>query len=109
MQQVVTHFRLVADERARLTREIHDSLMQGFAGVVYQLEAAVRQFDSAPQASKQRLARAIDQADRSLTETRHTIQCMRIPALENSTLPEALSAVAKQLTEGDFGRCFIWM
>ena len=63
MQQVVTHFRLVADERARLTREIHDSLMQGFAGVVYQLEAVVRQIDSAPQASKQRLERAIDQAD----------------------------------------------
>lgn len=97
---VVSRFQLIAQERARLTRELHDSLLQGFAGVVYQLEAVARQFDTAPEASKQRLERAIDQADQALLEARRTILSMRLPALENSTLPEALSAIAARLTEG---------
>ena len=97
---VVSRFRLIAQERARLTRELHDSLLQGFAGVVYQLEAAARQLDTAPEAGKQRLERAIDQADQTLQEARLTILSMRLPELENSTLPEALSAIAARLTEG---------
>ena len=70
-----------------------------FRSVVYQLEAVARQFETAPAASKQRLERAIEQADHSLEEARRTISAMRLPALENSTLPEALSAIAAQLTE----------
>jgi signal transduction histidine kinase/ligand-binding sensor domain-containing protein len=100
VRSVVARLQAIAQERARLTRELHDSLLQGFAGVVYQLEAVARQFDTAPAISKQRLERAIEQADQSLQEARRTISSMRLPALENNTLPEALSAIAAQLTEG---------
>jgi ligand-binding sensor domain-containing protein/two-component sensor histidine kinase len=100
VRRVVTRFRLIAQERTRVTRELHDSLLQGFSGVVLQLEAAARQFESNPGVSKQRLERAIDQADHSLTEARRTIMSMRLPALENHSLPEALSAVGSQATEG---------
>jgi signal transduction histidine kinase len=99
VRSVVSRLQVVAQERARLMRELHDSLLQGFAGVIYQLEAVARQFETAPHISKQRLERAIEQADRSLLEARRTILSTRLPALENSTLPEALSAIAAQLTE----------
>src|ERR1017187_2821867 len=84
VRRVVSRLQLIAQERARLTRELHDSLLQGFVGVVYQLEAVARQFETAPAASKQRLERAIEQADHSLQEARRTILAMRLPALENS-------------------------
>jgi ligand-binding sensor domain-containing protein len=100
VRRLVSRFQLVAQERARVTRELHDSLLQGFSGVVYQLEAAARLFESNPELSKERLERAIDQADRSLGETRRTIMSMRLPALEDHTLPEALSAIGAQLTKG---------
>jgi ligand-binding sensor domain-containing protein/signal transduction histidine kinase len=100
VQRLVSRFQLVAQERARVTRELHDSLLQGFSGVVYQLEAAARLFASNPELSKERLERAINQADQSLGETRRTIMSMRLPALENHTLPEALSAIGAQLTKG---------
>jgi ligand-binding sensor domain-containing protein len=100
VRRLVSRFQLVAQERARVTRELHDSLLQGFSGVVYQLEAAARLFDSNPELSKERLERAISQADQSLGETRRTIMSMRLPALENHTLPEALSAIGAQLTKG---------
>ena len=100
MRRTVSRLQLIAAERVRFSRELHDSLLQGFSGVVYLLEAAARQFDAAPEVSKQRLERALDQADQSLREARQMIVSMRIPALENSTLPEALRATMAQMVSG---------
>jgi ligand-binding sensor domain-containing protein/signal transduction histidine kinase len=100
VRRVVSRLQLITAERIRFSRELHDSLLQGFAGVVYLLEAAALQFEAAPELSKQRLERAIDQADRSLREARQMIVSMRIPALENSTLPEALRSTAAQMVSG---------
>ena len=97
VRRVVARLQLIAAERVRFSRELHDSLLQGFSGVVFLLEAAVRQFEAAPVVSKQRLERALDQADQSLREAREMIVSMRIPALENSTLPEALRTTVTQM------------
>jgi signal transduction histidine kinase len=100
VRRVVSRLQLIAAERVRFGRELHDSLLQGFSGVVFLLEAAARQFDTAPGMAKQRLDRAIDQADRSLREAREMIVSMRIPALENSTLPDALRTTAAEMVFG---------
>jgi ligand-binding sensor domain-containing protein/two-component sensor histidine kinase len=101
VERLKRRFRLAAQERARVTREMHDTLLQGFAGVVYQLDAASRQFDTHPDASRDRLHKALDQADNALTEARRTLQDMRLPVLEDSTLPEALQDVgAKAVDSG---------
>jgi len=99
-RQLRSRFELVLQERSRLTRDLHDTLLQGFAGVLYQLEAAWRQFDNAPEQSRQKLERALEQADQSLREARHAISFLRLPAVENSTLPEALLVAGKQFTDG---------
>ena len=100
VRRVVSRLQLIAAERVRFSRELHDSLLQGFSGVVYLLEAAARQFEAAPELSKQRLERALDQADQSLREARQMIVSMRIPALDNSTLPEALRTTTAQMVSG---------
>jgi signal transduction histidine kinase/ligand-binding sensor domain-containing protein len=97
VRRVVSRLQLITAERVRFGRELHDSLLQGFSGVVFLLEAAARQFETAPEAAKQRLERAIDQADRSLREAREMIASMRIPALENNTLPEALQTTVLEM------------
>jgi ligand-binding sensor domain-containing protein/signal transduction histidine kinase len=100
VRRVVSRLQLITAERIRFSRELHDSLLQGFAGVVYLLEAAARQFEAAPELSKKRLERALDQADQSLREARQMIVSMRIPALENSTLTEALRTTTTQMVSG---------
>jgi signal transduction histidine kinase len=100
MRRVVARVQLIGAERARVSRELHDSLLQGFAGVVYLLEAAARQFETTPKVSRQRLDQALDQADQSLREARQMIVSMRIPALENSTLVEALRGTMEQMVCG---------
>jgi signal transduction histidine kinase/ligand-binding sensor domain-containing protein len=99
LRRVQDRFRLILQERTRLARDLHDTLLQGFAGVVYQLDAATRQLDTAPQEGRERLARALDQADQSLREARQAISSMRVPAIENNTLPEAIRRAGAQITE----------
>ena len=100
IQQLRGRFRLVLAERARVTRELHDTLLQGFAGVVYQLEAARRQLTNSPAAGRQRIERALEQADQSLKEAREALSCIRLSALENCSLPEALGTAARQILDG---------
>jgi signal transduction histidine kinase len=100
VHRLTQRFELVAQERARMTREIHDSLLQGFAGVIFQLDAAWRQFDSAPEQSKQTLESALDRADQAMREARHVLSTMRQPALEDRSLPEAIQEIGKKATDG---------
>ncbi len=100
VKYLVARFNAIQQERTRLTRELHDSLLQGFAGVVMQLEAVDRQFESHPETSRRRLAKAIGQAEESLREARNVMSSMRLPELENRTLPEALSDAGSKATEG---------
>jgi signal transduction histidine kinase len=98
VRQLRFRFGLILQERARLTHDLHDTLLQGLAGVVYQLEAVRLQFDSAPQTSKQKLERSIEQADRALKEARQTVSSIAWPAVENGLLGDALRECGRQIT-----------
>jgi ligand-binding sensor domain-containing protein/signal transduction histidine kinase len=100
VRRLLSRFQLVAQERARMMRELHDSLLQGFSGVVYQLEAVSRLCESNPEVGKRRLERAIDQAEQSLQEARRAIMSMHLPEFENATLAEALNAAGNRAVEG---------
>jgi signal transduction histidine kinase len=80
----------VSEERNRLAREIHDTLAQGFTGIVLQLEAAEGSIDDAPQEAAARLARAKSLARESLQEARRSVWNLLPQALEDRTVEEAL-------------------
>lgn len=85
----------VAEERARLAREIHDTIAQGLAGVVAQLEAA-RQ----PGADSDRHLQIAHQLAReSLGEARRSVQALRPEALVGPRFSDALARLAKQWSE----------
>ena len=85
----------VLDERARMAREIHDTIAQGLIGIVTQLEAA----DHARERPADRdghLENAQRMARESLTESRRSVEASKPGALEAGTLPEALEQVAAE-------------
>lgn len=82
----------VTGERSRLAREIHDTVAQGLAGIVTQLEAA-EEAASDPEAVRRRLAVARDLARENLSEVRRSLDDLRPGPLAGTTLPEALSAL----------------
>jgi signal transduction histidine kinase len=76
----------ILDERQRMAREIHDTLAQGFTGIITQLEAAKQSRQHSEQWQMhvdhaQRLARE------SLVEARRSVQALRPEPLEESRLP----------------------
>ena len=77
----------VAGERARLAREIHDTVAQGLTGIVTQLEA----LESAPPDSdRRRLDTARALARTSLEEVRRSIDALRPGPLRDARLGEAI-------------------
>ena len=81
-----------AAERARLAREIHDTLAQRFAGIVTQLQAAEQAPDEA--ARRRHSDAAIELARDGLAEARRSVQALRPAALDAMRLNDALRNVA---------------
>jgi signal transduction histidine kinase len=85
----------VAAERQRLAREIHDTMAQGLAGIVTQLQAAEQAADD-PARWHRHFARATALARESLTEARRSVHELRPESLETGRLSEALAEVASR-------------
>lgn len=83
-------------ERARLAREIHDTVAQGLSSIQMLLHAAERADGERPGIEHVRLAR--ETAAQNLEETRRFIQELTPPALEDQSLAGALDRLA-QATE----------
>ncbi|MGI8331951.1 sensor histidine kinase [Actinomadura scrupuli] len=83
----------VAEERERMAREIHDTLAQGLAGVITQVQAA-KQARDRPADQERHLDTAAQLARDSLSEARRSVRALAPEPLENSRLPDALADVA---------------
>jgi signal transduction histidine kinase len=96
----------VIAERNRMARDIHDTLAQGFTGVIVQLEAAEdARIRGLAHEADGHLMRAKDLARESLKEARHSVQALRPQLLEESDLCAALDKIFKRMTAGTRLRC----
>lgn len=83
----------VLDERQRMAREIHDTLAQGFTGIIAQLEAAKRINQRSGQ-WQVHVDQAQTLARESLAEARRSVQALRPALLEQAQLPDAIADIA---------------
>src|SRR5438477_4449113 len=91
----------VMAERNRMARDIHDTLAQGFTGVIVQLEAAGEAMSQSRTAIvSDHLNQAGDLARESLREARRSMQALRPQALEEEELSEALKDLIEKMTRG---------
>lgn len=89
---------LIAAERSRIARELHDTLIQGFSGVTMQLQALyVRLTHPAEQKTLQEI---IQDAGECLREARHSVAGLRENAISGSGLIQELGNTARELTRG---------
>ncbi|MEV0093238.1 sensor histidine kinase [Streptomyces sp. NPDC050738] len=78
----------VSDERRRMAAEIHDTIAQGLAGIITQLQVATT--TKSPETAAEHLASAQTLARHSLGEARRSVQNLSPVALADDPLPEAL-------------------
>lgn len=80
----------IANERQRMARELHDTLSQGLAGLILQLEAADAHLTHQRHGKAQSIiGNAMEQARLTLADARRAIDDLRQPSLDN--LDSALS------------------
>ncbi|HEU5109515.1 MAG TPA: sensor histidine kinase, partial [Micromonosporaceae bacterium] len=83
-------------ERARVAREIHDTLAQGFASVLLQLEALETELGGDPEAARRHLGAAQRTARANLAEARALVGALTPPDLRATSLVEALRRLVER-------------
>ena len=85
-------------ERTRIARDLHDTLLQSFHGVLLRFQAATIVLPDHPTAAKQALEHAIDEAAEAITEGRNAVQNLRSGATAADDLAVAIGSLGKELT-----------
>jgi signal transduction histidine kinase len=85
------------NERTRIARELHDTLLQGFHGVTFHFQAAANVLPDRPLEAKQRLEIALKQATHAIREGRDAIQDLRTSTTVTNDLAVALSTLGEEL------------
>ncbi|EMD24651.1 sensor histidine kinase [Amycolatopsis azurea] len=88
----------VLDERQRIARDIHDTLAQGLAGILTQLQAA-EQTLAEPPVLRRHVTNAMNLARESLTEARRTVHAVQPEALAEGRLQDAIGDVTRRWAE----------
>ncbi len=90
-------------ERTRIARELHDTLLQGFNGLLLRFQAVSNLLPTRPDEAKQRIDSAIEQASDTITEARDAVHELRSGGLVTTDLVQAIGNLGKELLSGPTG------
>jgi signal transduction histidine kinase/ligand-binding sensor domain-containing protein len=88
------------EERTRIARDLHDTLLQSFSALLPHLQTVSNVLPSQPDEAKRRVERAIEQATNAVTEGRDTVHALRSGESSAIDLDRAISNFAKELVSG---------
>jgi signal transduction histidine kinase/ligand-binding sensor domain-containing protein len=90
------------DERTRVARDLHDTLLQRFQGLMLHLQTVDNILP--PGKAKDRLEQALQRADQAIIEGRNAVHDLRLSATTTNDLAEAVRAVGDELApQGSVG------
>jgi len=85
------------NERTRIARELHDTLLQSFHGLLLRFQTASSLLPSRPDDAREILEKAIDAATQAIIEGRDAVQALRSPTAETNDLATAIKMVGEEL------------
>jgi ligand-binding sensor domain-containing protein len=85
------------NERTRIARELHDTLLQSFHGVMFRFQAAANVLPDRPREAKQQLDTALKQGTHAIREGRDAVQGLRASTTVTNDLAVALSTLGDEL------------
>ena len=98
LRELETRYGAMMEERTRIAREIHDTVLQGFNGVALLLMAAAGKVTSPPDAVTA-LQSVLDLAEKALGDARRAVWDLRTPALADD-LATTLRIAAEDAVRG---------
>jgi signal transduction histidine kinase len=114
MRQVAERFNVRMEERVnervRIARELHDTLLQSFQGVLLKFYGLSVMLVDRPEAQR-KLEGLVEEARQAVTEGRQTVQGLRSSTVVTNQLAQAIRALAVQLnathSNGDAPECVV--
>jgi signal transduction histidine kinase/ligand-binding sensor domain-containing protein len=86
------------NERTRVARDLHDTLLQSFQGLVLRFQAVTYLLPQGSDQARQTLESALEDAGRALVEARDAVQGLRSATTAGSDLPSLITALGEELT-----------
>ena len=84
-------------ERTRIARDLHDTLLQSFHGLLLRFQTVSELLPERPIEAKEKLDSAIEQAAGAITEGRDAVQGLRASTVERNDLALAISTLGEEL------------
>ena len=89
-------------ERTRIARDLHDTLLQSFHGLLLRFQTVSQLLPESSDA-KEKLDSAIEQAAAAITEGRDAVQGLRDSTVEGNDLALAISTLGEEIETGPTG------
>lgn len=99
IRQIETRHAAVLNERNRMARELHDTLVQGYVAIGSLVDSSLAILDKSPRIAEKQLKLVQRMARHSIVEARDSVRDLRSPALEKGDLVTALKDVAHRFSE----------
>jgi ligand-binding sensor domain-containing protein/signal transduction histidine kinase len=99
-QQFLIRLEERVSERTRIARELHDSLLQGFQGLMFRLQAVRQLLPERPGDAAKFLDSAMQVGDQAIGEGRDAVQNLRSSTFEEGDLATMLGALGAELAVG---------
>src|SRR5207245_729092 len=107
LRQVARQFNATLEarvsERTRIARELHDTLLQSFHGLLLRFQTVVELLPGRPAEAKKLLESTIDPAAGAITEGRDAVQGLRSSVAESNDLADAIQTLGEQLAADQEG------
>ena len=84
-------------ERSRIARDLHDTLLQNFQGLLLRFQTVLALCETRPAEAKEVLRSSIDQTAQAITEGREAVQGLRASTIESNDLAQAITTLGEQL------------
>jgi signal transduction histidine kinase/ligand-binding sensor domain-containing protein len=98
LKTVTDRLRIRHDEREHIARDLHDTLLQGFQGLILRFQAVRGRVGDDPQKLGRMIDEALARADQVMEEGRDKVSSLRSNDRPEADLPAALLSVAEELS-----------
>jgi ligand-binding sensor domain-containing protein/signal transduction histidine kinase len=105
LRQIAHEYNLCLDERVsertRIARELHDTLLQSFHGLMLRFQAVQNMLPEQPIRAKESLQIAMDDAAKAIAEGRDAVQELRSSQMSSNDLVQSLTLLGQEFRAED--------